>query len=138
MTHPIQASIITTLGSWLRAQDPADLPDADDLVITFLDTLKDALLLDTQICITGDGLNLLFNMASSGASNLQIASLITDVFEEICTTIKALGHDAYNQLVLKVLPSLIGAFSVADLTEENSLRVVSDQSLFHVDRLCQY
>lgn len=121
--------MVSTLSQWLQSRDSSELADSDDLAITLLETLRDILLLDTSICITGDGLNTLFNVASAGASNMQISSLVAEVFEEVCTTIKALGDEAYDQLVLKVLPSLTGAFNLANITEADGLSSVSTEQI---------
>ncbi|EME78885.1 uncharacterized protein MYCFIDRAFT_65314 [Pseudocercospora fijiensis CIRAD86] len=116
-----QPAIITSLSNFLNTQDLSELDDNDDLLITIIETLRDALLLDTRTCLTGGGIDLLFTAASRGATNFQIALLVTETFEEIARTISESGSDSYAQLVQKVLPSLMGAFDVATLTEENAL-----------------
>ena len=121
MTLPQQSAIIAALSNFLNTQDFSDLTDSDDLLITIIETLRDAILLDTTTCLTGGGLDLLFTVASRGASNFQIALLVTETFEEIASTISATGSEQYAQLTAKVLPSLTGAFDVATLTEENAL-----------------
>lgn len=121
MTLPQQPAIIAALSNYLDTQDFSDLVDSDDLLITIIETLRDAILLDTSTCLTGGGLDLLFTVASRGASNFQIALLVTETFEEIASTISATGSERYVQLAAKVLPSLTGAFDVATLTEENAL-----------------
>ncbi|KXT09296.1 hypothetical protein AC579_2852 [Pseudocercospora musae] len=116
-----QPAIITSLSNFLNTQDLSDLDDNDDLLITIIETLRDAILLDTRTCLTGGGIDLLFTVASRGATNFQIALLVTETFEEIARTISESDADSYAQLVQKVLPSLMGAFDVATLTEENAL-----------------
>lgn len=103
----------------------SDLTESDDLLITLLETLRDTLLLDPRICITGDGLNLLFSVASQSASNFQVTTIVTEMFEEICISINELGSEAYQQLCQRVLPSVTGAFDVGDLTEESGLTIVT-------------
>ncbi|KAK5111836.1 hypothetical protein LTR85_011734 [Meristemomyces frigidus] len=121
VTHSKQAAIISALSNFLNTQDLSDLADSDDLLITIIETLRDAILLDTSTCLHGGGVDLLFTVASRGATNFQIALLVTETFEEIASTISATGHEQYAQLAAKVLPSLMGAFDVATLTEENAL-----------------
>lgn len=121
MTLPQQAAIIAAVSNFLNTQDLSDLTDSDDLLITIIETLRDAIILDTSTCLTNGGLDLLFNVASRGASNFQIALLVTETFEEISSTISATGRETYAQLAAKVLPTLTGAFDVATLTEENAL-----------------
>ncbi|KAF2483017.1 armadillo-type protein [Neohortaea acidophila] len=121
LSLPHQASIIAAVSHFLDAQDFGDLTDSDDLLITIIETLRDAIMLDTSTCLTNGGIDLLFTVASRGASNFQIALLVTETFEEISNTIAATGKESYAELTAKVLPSLTGAFDVATLTEENAL-----------------
>lgn len=125
LTLPAQTSIIATLNQWINTKDISDIEDSGDLMITLVETLRGALLLDTRACIAGDGLNLLFNVASRGTVNFQLNTLVTETFEEICVSLVVLGVEAYTQLCVKVLPSLIGAFDVGNITEENTLTNVS-------------
>ena len=121
VTHSKQAAIINALSAFLNTQDLGDLADSDDLLITVIETLRDAILLDTSTCLNGGGIDLLFTVASRGATNFQIAMLVTETFEEVASTISATGQGQYAQLAAKVLPSLMGAFDIATLTEENAL-----------------
>ncbi|KAI9667509.1 MAG: hypothetical protein M1821_000325 [Bathelium mastoideum] len=121
ITLPMQASIINSLSSYLQTQDLSDLTESEDLLVTLEETLRDAILLDTRTCLDGNALNLLFTIASQGATNFQLTMLASETFEEISSTIAALGTDAYTQLCEKVLPSLMGAFDVGSLTKENAL-----------------
>ncbi|KAF2216882.1 hypothetical protein CERZMDRAFT_55561 [Cercospora zeae-maydis SCOH1-5] len=116
-----QPDIVASLSNFLNTQDLSDLDDSDDLLITIIETLRDAIMLDTRTCLVGGGLDLLFTVASKGAANFQIALLVTETFEDIAETIAEAGPEAYAQLAQKVLPSLMGAFDVATLTEENAL-----------------
>ncbi|TKA25250.1 hypothetical protein B0A50_05948 [Salinomyces thailandicus] len=121
MTHPRQGTVITSLAGYLNTRDLSDLMDSDDLLIAIIETLRDAILLDTSSCLHNGGLDLLFTIASKGAANFQIALLVTETFEEVAATVAATGADRYALLAEKVLPSLMGAFDVASLTEENAL-----------------
>ncbi|KAK1033592.1 hypothetical protein LTS16_016150 [Friedmanniomyces endolithicus] len=116
-----QEAIIAALSHFLNSQDFSDLADSDDLLITVIETLRDAILKDTGTCLTNGGLDLLFTIASQGATNFQIAMLVRETFEEIASTISASGSERYAQLTAKVLPSLLGAFDVANITEEDAL-----------------
>ncbi|KAH8731021.1 armadillo-type protein [Phaeosphaeriaceae sp. PMI808] len=121
ITQPLQGAIITAITSYLSAQDLQELADSDDLMVTLVETLRDAILIDTRICITANGLDTLFQVASHGANNFQLAMLVNEAFEEVTQTIAQMGGDAYVQLCARVLPSLTGAFDVGSLTEENAL-----------------
>lgn len=138
----MQSSIISALSNYLQTQDLQELAESDDLMVTLVETLRDAILLDTRICLTGAGLDLLFTIASHGASNFQLTMLVNETFEEVTSTISALGSDAYVQLCEKVLPSLTGAFDIGNLTEENALTNVSspiiDQYMAKMFRLLTF
>jgi hypothetical protein len=95
--------------------------DSDDLLITIIETLRDTIMLDPRTCLDNGGLDLLFTVASRGSANFQIAMLVAETFESITEALVEGGSEAYAQLSSKVLPSLMGAFDVATLTEENSL-----------------
>lgn len=121
ITQPLQGAIITAITGYLSAQDLQELADSDDLMVTLVETLRDAILIDTRICITANGLDTLFQVASHGANNFQLTMLVNEAFEEVTQSIASMGGDAYVQLCAKVLPSLTGAFDVGNLTEENAL-----------------
>jgi hypothetical protein len=121
ITQPLQPSIITAISTYLYARDMQELAESDDLMVTIVETLRDAILLDTRICITGNGLDLLFTVARHGANNFQLTMMVNETFEEATGSIARMGGDAYVQLCAKVLPSLTSAFDVGSLTEENNL-----------------
>ena len=125
ITQPLQNAIVTAISTYLQAQDMQDLAESDDLMFTIIEALRDAILLDPRICITGNALDLLFTVASHGANNTQLTQLVNEAFDDVTTTISQLGGDAYINLCAKVLPSLTGAFDVGSLTEENALTNVS-------------
>lgn len=121
ITQPLQATIISAITNYLGSQDLQELADSDDLMVTLVETLRDAILIDTRICITANGLNTLFQVASHGANNFQLTMLVNEAFEEVTQSIARMGPDAYVELCTRVLPSLMGAFDVGNLTEENAL-----------------
>lgn len=121
---PLQPSIIQSLQSWIASRDMNDMVESEDLLINLVETLRDVILLDTRICLNGEGLNLLFNVASAIPTSFQMSMIVEETFDDICEKINCLGLEAYSQLISRVLPSLVGAFDVANLTEENSLSVV--------------
>jgi hypothetical protein len=121
ITQPLQGNIIHAIQEYLGAQDLQEIADSDDLMVTIVETLRDAILIDTRICITANGLDLLFTVASHGANNFQLTMLVNETFEEVTQSIAQMGGDAYVNLCSKVLPSLTAAFDVGDLTEENNL-----------------
>jgi hypothetical protein len=118
---PMQGAIISALSTYLATQDLQELMDSDDLIVNLLQTIRHAILLDTQICVNGNGLDLLFTIANYGASNFNIASLVTETFEYIAESISETVPSVFAQFSVKVLPSLTGAFHISSLTEENAL-----------------
>ncbi|KAF2204859.1 ARM repeat-containing protein [Delitschia confertaspora ATCC 74209] len=121
ITQPLQNSIITALFNYINTQDMEVLKESDDLIVTLVETLRDAILLDPRICLAGSGLDLLFEVAKHGANNFQLTILVNETFEEVTTSISAMGSDAYIQLCQKVLPVVTAAFDLGNLTEENAL-----------------
>ncbi|KAF2460958.1 putative importin 9 [Lineolata rhizophorae] len=138
ITMPLQPTIIAALAAFLSTQDVSDMAESDDLMVTLVNTLKSAILLNTQICIAPDedtamgpngephagaqgALNLLFTLASHGANNFQLTMLVNETFEDVARSIAASGYDAYVRLCEKVLPGLSGAFDVGALTDESAL-----------------
>ncbi|KAL6706455.1 hypothetical protein ACN47E_005394 [Coniothyrium glycines] len=121
ITQPLQNNIISAISNYLAAQDLQELADSDDLMVTLVETLRDAILIDTRVCITANGLDTLFQVASYQANNFQLTMLVVETFEDVTQSIAQMGGDAYVQLCTKVLPSLTGAFDVGSLTEENAL-----------------
>ncbi|KAF2747263.1 ARM repeat-containing protein [Sporormia fimetaria CBS 119925] len=125
ITQPLQPAIITAISGYLSGQDMQELAESDDLTVTLVETLRDAILLDTRIAYTGPGLDLLLTIASHGANNFQLTMLVNETFEEVTTTIAEMGGDAYIQLCTKILPALNGALDVGNLTEENNLTTLA-------------
>ncbi|KAF2401277.1 ARM repeat-containing protein [Trichodelitschia bisporula] len=121
ITLSLQAAVIQALSNYIGAQDFADLAESEDLLVTMVETLRDAILLDKQVCLTGSGLDLLFTIASQSANNFNISCLVDETFEEVAEDLSKAGPDAYTQLCAKVLPSLMGVFDMGTLTEENAL-----------------
>ena len=125
--QPFQTAIISAISNFFSAQDPNDLLDSDELMVTIVETLRDAIALDTRVCISPESgaLNLLFTIASRVPNNFQLTMLVNETFEDIARTISGLGHDAYSRLCEVVLPSLTGAFDVGSMTGETALTNVT-------------
>jgi hypothetical protein len=120
-TLSIQPAIIAAIHTFVTELDFSDMDEFEDVMIAIVETLRDAIMIDTRICLAGSGLDVLFTIASWCSFNYQIYILITDTFEDIAELLSGAGPDVYTQLCAKVLPSLSGAFDVASLTEENAL-----------------
>ncbi|KAI9670418.1 MAG: hypothetical protein M1829_004741 [Trizodia sp. TS-e1964] len=122
-TLPMQTPIISALSSFLSSKDLVELSESDDLMVTIVETLRDAILLNSGICIAPQSstLDLLFTIGSRGANNYQLTALVNETFVDIASSISAMGGESYIRLCEKVLPSLTGAFDVGNMTGQNSL-----------------
>ncbi|TAQ91656.1 hypothetical protein B7494_g113 [Chlorociboria aeruginascens] len=116
-----QLQIVASISDFLYGKDLTDLEDADDLLVTLVESLRAAIRIDSRITISGDSgaLDLLFVIAKHGAANFQLTLIVSETFEEIVSSLS--GGDAYSTLCGKVLPSLTGAFDVGDMTGDNPL-----------------
>ncbi|RKF60897.1 Importin subunit beta-5 [Erysiphe neolycopersici] len=115
-----QLLIISAVSEYLYSKDMTELADADDLLVTLVETLRASINIDPYITV-GDSpvLDLLFQLAKHGAANFQMTMLVTETFEDIVK--KFSGTDLFTQLCLKVLPSLTGAFDVGKITGDSPL-----------------
>ncbi|KAI1280003.1 armadillo-type protein [Xylaria sp. FL0933] len=119
----LQAKIVSAINQWISAQDMTEIEEADDLLVTLAETLRAAIQIDKGVSVSNDvpALDLLFLIAKHGANNWQVTMLICETFEDIVQTMS--DPSAYQALCQKVLPSLTGAFNVADVTSNNPLVV---------------
>ncbi|CAG8954737.1 hypothetical protein HYFRA_00004661 [Hymenoscyphus fraxineus] len=117
-----QVPIITAISEFLYAKDLTDLEDSDDLLVTLVETLRDAIILDPRIAIASEStaLDLLFLLAKHGASNFQLVMLVNECFEDVTESL-AVSNEGYVALCAKVLPSLTGAFDVGGMTGDSPL-----------------
>ncbi|CAJ2502053.1 Uu.00g049060.m01.CDS01 [Anthostomella pinea] len=117
----IQAKVVGAINQWISAKDMTDLEEADDLLVTLAETLRAAINIDKAVSVSPDvpALDLLFLIAKHGSTNYQVTMLICEAFEDIVQTMS--DPASYHALCQKVLPSLTGAFSVADVTSDNPL-----------------
>ncbi|OAP57366.1 hypothetical protein AYL99_08104 [Fonsecaea erecta] len=124
VTRPMQTAVVNVVGEFISSHDLRDeLEDADDVKAALIQLLRDAIMLDTST-ITTDGnsaLDLFFTLASDGASNFQLFTLLTESFEGIVSSVSSSGHEPYVRLCAKTIPSLTGAFDIANMTQESAL-----------------
>ncbi|KAG4429736.1 hypothetical protein IFR05_014787 [Cadophora sp. M221] len=116
-----QVPIVACISEYLYAKDLTDLEDADDLLVTLVETLRAAITMDPRITITGDSgaLDLLFVLAKHGAATFQMTMLVSETFEEIVSSLST--GESYTALCAKVLPSLTGALDVGNMTGDDPL-----------------
>lgn len=126
-----QVPIILAIQHYLESKDLDDLKDADDLLVTILETLRAAINMDMRIAVQPDSkaLDLLFLVAKHGAANFHVNLIVCETFEGIAEALQELKDPAlYTALCTKVLPSITGAFDVANITEDNPLITVRPAS----------
>lgn len=121
LARPFQPAVIAAISEFISAHDLREQNDSDDLKVTLAETLRDTIMADSSIVLSSTAIDVLFNIASSGAENFQLTLTVTEAFEDIVDQITDTGPEAYMRLCEKVLPSLMGAIDVGNLTEENAL-----------------
>ncbi|KAJ2972713.1 hypothetical protein NUW58_g9128 [Xylaria curta] len=119
----LQAKIVGAINQWMSTKDMTEIEEADDLLVTLAETLRAAIQIDKAVSVSNDvpALDLLFLIAKHGSNNWQVTMLICETFEDIVQTMSE--RSAYQALCEKVLPSLTGAFNVADVTSNDPLLV---------------
>ncbi|KAL8732492.1 MAG: hypothetical protein Q9166_002706 [cf. Caloplaca sp. 2 TL-2023] len=130
-----QIQTVAAISNFLAAQDLSELKESEDLLDTLVETLRDAIMADPSLCLEHPALDVLFTMASYGASSFQTTMLVNEAFESITSSMAAKGPDAYAQLCAKVLPTLTGALDVGDMTAENAL---SDMAVSLLSSLAEH
>ncbi|KAM4054564.1 importin subunit beta-5 [Hirsutella rhossiliensis] len=124
-----QTPIIMAINTYMSSKDPADMEEADELLVTLAEALRAAIIMDTRIALSSEvqPIDMLFLLAKLGASNFQVTMLVSEAFEEV---VKALAHGpSFGVLCAKTLPTLTGAFDVANLTDDNPLVTVATELL---------
>ncbi len=116
-----QVRTVAAISGFLSSQDLDDIDESPDLLDTLVETLRDAIMADPSLCLEHPALDLLFTMAKYGACSWQTSMLVNEAFESITSSMASKGADAYGQLCAKVLPMLIGALDVGDMTAVNAL-----------------
>ncbi|KAL2153664.1 hypothetical protein VTH82DRAFT_4819 [Thermothelomyces myriococcoides] len=134
-----QVPIILAIQGFLEAKDLSDLEDADDLLVTLLETLRTTISMDTRIAIQPESkaIDLLFLVAKHGAANFHVTLIVCETFEDVARTykdtegpLKDMGHPRlYAALCSKVLPSITGTFDVANLTQDDPLVTLAAELL---------
>ncbi|KAI4103781.1 MAG: hypothetical protein LQ339_004113 [Xanthoria mediterranea] len=130
-----QVQTVAAISNFISAQDLSDLKESEDLLDTLVETLRDAIMADPSLCLEHPALDVLFTMASYGASSFQTTMLVNEAFDSITSSMAAKGSDSYAQLCAKVLPTLTGALDVGDMTSENTL---SDMAVSLLSSLAEH
>ncbi|KAM5347947.1 hypothetical protein ACJ41O_007771 [Fusarium nematophilum] len=129
VTQDRQVPIINSIQTYMNGKDPADMEDADELLVTLAEALRAAITMETRIALSNEvqSVDLLFMLAKLGASNFQVTMMVSEAFEDIVGTLS--DPESYTALCSKLLPTLTGAFDVANLTEDNPLVTVATELL---------
>ncbi|PKX99415.1 putative importin beta-5 subunit [Aspergillus novofumigatus IBT 16806] len=120
-TVPLQVPVINALSEFIAAHDLQEPSESDDLKVTLAETIRDTIMVNPSVVLSSVAIDVLFNIASNGATNFQLTMIVTEAFEDIVQSISEQGADAFIRLCEKVLPSLMGAVDVGNLTQENAL-----------------
>ncbi|KAL8774875.1 MAG: hypothetical protein Q9194_003937 [Teloschistes cf. exilis] len=130
-----QVQTVAAISNFLSCQDLSELKESEDLLDTLVETLRDAIMAEPSLCLDHPALDVLFTMASYGASSFQTTMLVNEAFESITSSMASQGTDAYARLCAKVLPTLTGALDVGDMTSENAL---SDMAVSLLSSLAEH
>ena len=132
VTPDRQVPIITSIQHYMNGKDPSEMEEADELLVTLSEALRAAIGLDTRIALSSEiqSIDLLFLLAKLGASNFQVTMLVSEAFEEIVAGLS--DRESFDTLCGRILPTLTGAFDVANLTEDNPLVTVSTEVLLEI------
>lgn len=124
-----QIPIIAAIQQYMNGKDPSEMEDADELLVTLSEALRAAIRLDCRIALSNDvpSIDLLFMLAKVGASNFQVTMMVSEAVEEIVRSLA--DPESFAALCSKIVPTLIGAFDVANLTDDNPLVTVATELL---------
>ncbi|KAH7369251.1 armadillo-type protein [Plectosphaerella cucumerina] len=125
-----QVLLLTAISQYMTTKDPEDLEELEELVVTLAETIRLAINLDPRIVINNQevqSVDLLFVIAKHGSANFQALMLVTEGFEDIVRTLSQ--PEAYAALCTKVLPTLIGAFGTASVTDNDPLVTTATELL---------
>jgi hypothetical protein len=119
-----QTSIISAIQLYMSGKDPDEMEDADELLVTLSEALRAAIRLNCKIALSNEvtSIDLLFMLAKVGASNFQVTMMVSEAIEEIVRSLA--DSESFAMLCSKIVPTLTGAFDVANLTEDNPLVTV--------------
>ena len=121
ITKQLQAPVIAAITGFVSSYDLEDPDEQTQFITTVLESLRDAIMVDASIVLSGEAIDQVFKLGSEGAKIYEVAELTKETFQSIVSSIAMMGHRPYVQLCAKVLPSLTGAFDVADMREESEL-----------------
>ncbi|KAK0715505.1 armadillo-type protein [Lasiosphaeris hirsuta] len=122
-----QAVILQALKIFMDTKDLTELEDADDLLVTLLETLRSAISMDIRVVIHPESfaLDLLFSLARHGSTNFQLTMIACEAFEDVAEVLD--DPASYTALCTKALPSITGAFDYAThINDQNLLELATE------------
>lgn len=124
-----QIPIITAVQTYMNGQDPEEMEEADELLVTLTGAVRAAISLNHQIALSTEvrSVELLFLLAKLGASNFQVSMLVTEAFEEIVISLS--DPESFSRLSAIIIPTLTAAFDVGDVTADSPLVSVATELL---------
>ncbi|EAA32702.1 ARM repeat-containing protein [Neurospora crassa] len=124
-----QGHILQAIQGYLSGLDLTSLEDSDDLLVTIVETLKAAIAVDMRTVLQPDStaLDMLLTLGKHGAANYHVEISVCEAFEEIAEAMK--DATAYPAFCAKVLPSITGAFDVANVTGDDPLVILAVELL---------
>jgi len=119
-----QLVIVNAMEKFLQGKDLTELNDADDLLVTLVDTLRSAINLDTRIAISHEckALDMLFEFAKHGAASWQVSGMVADTLMQLASA--ATDPSSFSDLCARVLPLILSAYDVANVTQDGNLLTV--------------
>lgn len=119
-----QQAIVNAMEKFLAAKDLTDLNDADDLLVTLVETLRSAINMDIRIAISPEckAIDLLFELAKHGAASWQVTGMVNEAIQQIASTLT--DPSSFSALCARVLPFILGAYDVANVTQDANLVTV--------------
>ena len=130
-----QVQTVSAISAFLASQDLSDIEESPDLLDTLVETLRDAIMADPSLCLEHPALDMLFTLGKYGASSWQTTMLVNEAFDVISETMAGKGPESYAQLCSKVLPTLMGALDIGDMTAAASL---SDMAVSLLSSLAEH
>ena len=121
----IQKQTIGAISDVLDAQDLDELHASEGLSETLIETLRDAIVADPPASLEHNALTVLFTLLKYSSKDANTSFIAEEAFEYICGAIAEKGQEAYADLCSKVLPTLMGALDVAEMTSNEELGATS-------------
>lgn len=121
--------MLVAINTFLDGKDMTELEDADDLLVTLAESLRAVITMDPRITIASEikSVDSLFLIAKHGSSNFQVTMMVIEAFEDLVTSLS--DPTSYAALCAKVLPTIAGAFNVADMTQDDPLLTLAVELL---------